>query len=305
MATSLFIIKKGGDKMIKEENIVTVIAIVIIIAIWFVVSTFFFSGFLSAAVIVPAGETGVYHLFGKVKDDELHSGFHLKNPLASVQKMSIRTEEYTMSIALTEGEKEGNDSIDALTKEGLKVAMDLTVLYRLEENKASDVYRELGVDYEDKIIRPQIRSTIREVVSLYSAKDLYSDKRQEVEDKIFEEVKNSIEDRGVIVEKVLLRNIVLPEKLTRAISDKLEMEQQAQKMEFVLEKEEKEAERKTIEAEGIKKSQDIISRSLTPAYVRWYSIEMMKQLANSQNTTFLFVPMDDQGMPVVNFPITK
>ena len=305
MATSLFIIKKGGDKMIKEENIVTVIAIVIIIAIWFVVSTFFFGGFLSAGVIVPAGETGVYHLFGKVKDDELHSGFHLKNPLANVQKMSIRTEEYTMSIAPTEGEKEGNDSIDALTKEGLKVAMDLTVLYRLEENKASDVYRELGIDYEDKIIRPQIRSTIREVVSLYSAKDLYSDKRQEVEDKIFEKVKNSIEDRGVIVEKVLLRNIVLPEKLTRAISDKLEMEQQAQKMEFVLEKEKKEAERKTIEAEGIKKSQDIISRSLTPAYVRWYSIEMMKQLANSQNTTFLFVPMDNQGMPVVNFPITK
>ena len=291
--------------MTKEESIASAIAIIIIITIWSVVSMFFLGGFLSAGVIVPAGETGVYHLFGKVKDDELHSGFHFKNPLASVQKMSIRTEEYTMSVASTEGEKEGNDSIDALTKEGLKVQMDITVLYHLNEERASDIYKELGVNYQDKIIRPQIRSAIRKIVANYDAKDLYSEKRQEVEKNIFDELKGQIESRGITIETVLLRNVILPAKLTTAISEKLEMEQQSQKMEFVLEKEKKEAERKAVEAEGIKKSQDIINQSLTPAYVRWYSIEMMKELAGSENTTFLFVPVDGQGMPVVNFPITK
>lgn len=269
--------------------IITLIVIAIITAI--------------SVVIIPAGETGVYHLFGKVKDNELHSGFHLKNPLARVTKMTIRTEEYTMSIAPDEGDKEGNDSIDALTKEGLKIQMDITVLYHLNEENASDIYKELGTSYQNKIIRPQIRSAIREIVANYNAKDLYSEKRQEVESNIFNKLKEQIEPRGIIIETVLLRNVILPEKLTLAISEKLEMEQQSQKMEFVLDKEEKEAERKAIEAEGIKRSQDIISESLTPAYVRWYSIEMMKELAGSENTTFLFVPTDDQGMPVVNLPI--
>ena len=289
----------------KEKIAVIIVRIVFLFIIWSAVSMFFFNGFLSAGVIVRAGETGVYHLFGKVRDDELHSGLHFKNPLASVQRMSIRTEEYTMSIAPAEGEKKRNDSIDALTKEGLKVQMDITVLYHLNEERASDIYKELGINYQDKIIRPQIRSAIRKIVANYAAKDLYSEKRQEVEKNIFDELRKQIEPRGITIETVLLRNVVLPSKLTAAISEKLEMEQQSQKMDFVLEKERKEAERKAIEAEGIKKSQDIINQSLTPAYVRWYSIEMMKELAGSDNTTFLFVPIDGQGMPIVNFPITK
>lgn len=289
--------------MTKFEIGVSMIVIIIVFIVWSIVSMFIFRGFLSVVTIIPAGNTGVYHLFGNVKDNELHSGFNFKNPLASVKRMSIRTEEYTMSVASAEGEKEGNDSIDALTKEGLKIQMDITVLYHLVEEKASDIYKELGMNYQDKIIRPQIRSAIRKVVANYDAKDLYSEKRQEVENNILDELKEQIELRGVNIEIVLLRNVILPENLTKAISDKLEMEQQSQKMEFVLDKETKEAERKAIEAEGIKKSQDIISKSLTPAYVRWYSIEMMKELAGSQNTTFLFVPVDSQGMPVVNFPM--
>ena len=293
--------------MIKEDIIVGSLIVGIVLAvitgITIVFSLFGGGGFLSPVIVVPAGNTGVHEYFGNVKDEELHAGFHLKNPLASIKKMSIRTEEYTMSIAPSEGDKEGNDSIDALTNEGLKVVMDITVLYKLEEEKASDIYKTLGMSYEQKIIRPQIRSIIREVVSNYSSKDLYSEKRQEVESKIFDTLKDETLERGIVIEQVMLRNVILPSGLTRAISEKLEMEQQSQKMEFVLDKETKEAERKAIEAEGIKKSQDIISKSLTPAYVRWYSIEMMKELAGSENTTFLFVPTDNQGMPVVNFPI--
>lgn len=284
-------------------GIILSILIVLIFGIFFVISLFGGGGFLSPAIVVPAGNTGVHEYFGNVKDEELHSGFHLKNPLASIKRMSIRTEEYTMSVAPSEGEKEGNDSIDALTKEGLKVQMDITVFYAMREDKASDIYKELGLKYEEKIVRPEIRSSIRAIASNYNAKDLYSEKREEVEAKILADLKEKIEPRGIIIEQALLRNIILPAKLTDAISDKLEMEQQSQKMVFVLEKEKLEAERKAVEAEGIKKSQDIISKSLTPAYVRWYSIEMMKDLAGSENTTFLFVPTDNQGMPVVNFPI--
>ena len=253
--------------------------------------------------IVPAGETGVYHLFGKVKEIPLSSGFHIKNPLAHITKMSIRTEEYTMSIAQGEGQKVGNDSIDALTKEGLKVILDLTILYRLEEQRAPEVYRELGTKYQDKVIRPAIRSAIRSVIANYEAKGIYSDKRAEVENSIFDGIKSMVEERGIVLEKVMLRNVILPEKLQVAIESKLEAEQQAQQMEFVLDKEKKEAERKGIEAQGIKTAQETIQRTLTPAYLRWYSIEMMKELAGSENTTFLFVPIDSNGMPIINLPI--
>lgn len=288
----------------KLEGIIGgLIAITVVVGIFSLISTFLLGGFLSCFVVVPAGNTGVVHLFGSVDDDEIHSGFHLKNPLASVTKMSIRTEEYTMSIASGEGDKEGNDSIDALTSEGLKVIMDITILYHLEEERASDIYKELGTNYEDKIIRPQIRGAIREIVANYTAKDLYSDKRQEVENSIFDKLQEQIEPRGVVLEQAILRNVILPTSLTNAISEKLEMEQQSQKMDFVVEKEVKEAERKTVEAGGIKRAQEIINKSLTPAYVRWYSIEMMKELAGSENTTFLFVPLDGQGMPIVNLPI--
>ena len=254
-------------------------------------------------VTIPAGRTGVYHLFGKVKETPLSSGFHLRNPIAQITQMSIRTEEYTMSIVDREGQKDGNDSIDALTKEGLKVVLDLTILYRLEESRAPEVYRELGTEYQDKVIRPAIRSAIRSVIANYEAKGIYSDKRAEVEVAIFDSIKGMVEERGIVLEKVMLRNVILPEKLQMAIEDKLEAEQQAQQMEFVLDKESKESERKAIEAQGIKTAQETIERTLTPEYLRWYSIEMMKQLANSPNTTFLFVPIDNNGMPIINLPM--
>ena len=129
---------------INADTIITGIVSSIVILVIITVIGIFTGGFLSPYTIIPAGETGVYVYFGNVDDKELKSGFHLKNPLASVKKMSIRTEEYTMSVAQGEGEKEGNDSIDALTKEGLTVKMDITVFYAMQEDKASDIYKTLG-----------------------------------------------------------------------------------------------------------------------------------------------------------------
>ncbi len=244
--------------------------------------------------IIPAGTTGVYHLFGKVKDKELSSGIHFIIPFAQVEKMSIRTEEYTMSIMYEEGKKKGADAISALTKEGLMVDLDITVLYHLMEDKASDVFKNVGTDYEEKIIRPEIRSGIREVVARYEAKDIYSDKRQEAAQAILEYLKGTVEPRGIVVESVLLRNVNLPDKLNQAIQAKLEAEQEAQKYDFILEKEEKEAERKRVEAEGQRDAQKIINESLTPNYLNYLYI---RELKDRQGT--IYVPVNpDSGMPM-------
>ncbi len=258
----------------------------------------FLAGWLLIAsiVIVDAGETGVYSLFGKVSDQEIKSGFHLVIPLARVTKMSIRTEEYTMSKMPTEGKKIGDDAITALTKEGLNVDLDITVLYHLDENKASDVYRYVGLNYEEKIIRPEIRSTIREVIALYDAKDIYSEKREEATGKIFERLENSLAERGIIIENILLRNISLPANLAQAIQEKLQADQEQQKYDFILQKETKEAERKRIEAAGQRDSQKIINESLTTNYLYYLYVN---QLKDRQGT--IYVPTNpSNGMPLFN-----
>ena len=238
-------------------------------------------------VVIPAGQTGVYHLFGKVRDKEISSGIHLINPLASIVRMTIRTEQYTMSIVSMEGQRMGDDSIEALTKEGLKVHLDMTVLYHLIEEQASDVYREIGTNYEEKIIRPEVRSAIREVIALYEAKDIYSEKREEAVAKIEELLHNSLRHRGIEVESVLLRNVALPALLTGAIENKLTAEQEAQRYDFVLQREEKEAERKRIEAGGQRDAQAIINQSLTDRYLQYLYIQ---NLENREGT--IYVPYD-------------
>lgn len=250
--------------------------------------------FFASIVVVDAGETGVYSLFGKVKDKELRSGFHLVIPLAKVTKMSIRTEEYTMSIAQGEGKKYSADAITSLTKEGLSVDLDMTVLYRLQEEKASDVYRELGLNFDEKIIRPTIRTSIRDVIAQYEAKDIYSEKREEAAFQIADNLKAVMDPRGIIIESVLLRNVALPVNLANAIQEKLQAEQEAEKYDFILAKEKKEKERKIIEAEGQQESQKIINQSLTANYLYYLYIN---QLKDRQGT--IYVPTSPStGMPL-------
>jgi regulator of protease activity HflC (stomatin/prohibitin superfamily) len=239
-------------------------------------------------IVVPAGVTGVYHLFGKVSDTELRSGFHVINPLAQVELMTIRTEQYTMTVSHEEGGQGiSGDSIEALTKEGLKVTLDMTILYHLVEDKSSDVYKTLGSDYQEKIIRPEARSVIREIVSSYEAKDIYSDKRDEVVEKIEAKLRLAMDPRGLNLESVLVRNIVLPQMLTTAIEAKLTAEQESFRYDFLLQKETKEAERKRIEAAGQRDSQKIIDSSLSKEYLQYLYI---KELKDRQGT--IYVPYD-------------
>ncbi len=292
------LLTKGGEhksmsKIIDLDNFKTgnkarkliILAVLIIFGLWL---------FFASIVIVEAGETGVYSLFGKVKNEELKSGFHLVIPIAKVTKMSIRTEEYTMSIAQGEGKKAAADAITSLTKEGLSVDLDMTVLYRLNEEKASDVYKELGLNYDEKIIRPSIRTSIRDIIAQYEAKDIYSEKRQEAAQKIMEALKIDLEFRGIVVEEVLLRNVALPPNLAQAIQEKLQAEQEAEKYDFILTREKKEKERKIIEAEGQEEAQRIINRSLTTNYLYYLYINQLKDREGT-----IYVPTNPStGMPL-------
>lgn len=250
--------------------------------------------FFASIVIVDAGEIGVYSLFGRVNENELKSGFHLVIPLAKVTKMSVRTEEYTMSIVQGEGKKFGSDVISALTKEGLNVDLDMTVLYRLQEDKASDVYETVGLNYDEKIIRPSIRTSIRDIIAQFEAKDIYSEKRQEAAMQIKDALAKSLEERGIIIEDVLLRNVVLPANLANSIQEKLQAEQEAEKYDFLLEKEKKEKERKIIEAEGQRDAQKIINESLSTNYLYYLYINDLKEREGT-----IYVPTNPStGMPL-------
>ncbi len=261
----------------------TLIVIIVIIII-----------FLNIVITIPAGHTGVRTLFGKVKDDELSSGIHIINPFEQIEEMSIRTEEYTMSIANGEGQRRGSDQISALTNEGLKLDLDITIFYKLEEHMASDVYRDLGLDFEEKIIRPEIRSAIRGIIAQYDAKAIYSEKRGEVASDIKDHLIKAVESRGIIIEQVLLRNVILPLGLAGSIQQKLQAEQDAQRLDFVLEKEKKEAERKRIEAQGQSDAQNILNKTITPKYLQYLYISELK---DRQGT--IYIPTGSDGLPII------
>jgi len=244
--------------------------------------------------IVPAGHVGVHDLFGVVNPDELQSGFRWKNPFAHVEMMSVKTQEYTMSIVAEEGAITGvSDTISALTEEGLSVDLDITVLYRLQPEKADMVYRSIGINYVGIIVRPQIRSAIREVIARYEAKNIYSEDRAEIENEIFNRINKETEPRGIIIERVLLRNVQLPQELKEAIDRKKVAEQRIETKEFEVETERKEAERKIVEAGGIAEANRIISQSLTRNYLTWYWIQNL-----GKHNSVLYVPVGEYGLPL-------
>jgi regulator of protease activity HflC (stomatin/prohibitin superfamily) len=254
--------------------------------------------------IVPAGNVGVQVLFGRVLiNATLNEGLNIVNPFVDLEIMTVRTQAYTMSIAAEEGQRYGDDAITSLTKDGLEVAMDLTVWYHLDAAEAANVFQKIGSDYMDKIVRPAARTAIRNTTVKYNAVEIYSEKREEVQNDISTTLDRDFTDRGIILEKVLLRNIKLPLKVKDAIEAKLEAEQDAQKMEFVLLKETKEADRKKIEAAGIAEAQRIIAQSLIGergrAYLSWKYLENLQNLYTSPNNTVVISPYDKNFIPLL------
>jgi regulator of protease activity HflC (stomatin/prohibitin superfamily) len=243
----------------------------------------------SASVQIEAGEIGVQKLFGNVKQDVLQSGLHFINPLADVVHIETRTQNYTMSGAHNEGEKAGDDAIRVLSADGLEVTIDLTVLYKVVPENAPDLLKHVGLDYKDRIVRPISRTKIRDNAVYYDAVSLYSVKRDEFQARIYKAIETEFAKRGLLLENLLIRNITLPVSVKNAIESKINAEQEAQKMQFVLQKERQEAERKRVEAQGIADYQHIISESLTDKQLQYEQIKTMRELAGSQNAKIVIM----------------
>jgi regulator of protease activity HflC (stomatin/prohibitin superfamily) len=240
--------------------------------------------FTSCIIQVDAGQVGVKKLFGKVQDDVLGSGLHFINPLMDVVKLDIKTQNYTMSGIQDEGHKTGDDAIRVLTSDGLEVTIDLSVLYRVVPADAPKLLSQTGDNYEDKIVRPITRTRIRDNAVYYEAVALYSTKRDEFQQRIFKTIEDDFKRRGLLLENLLVRNITLPQSVKSAIELKINAEQEAQKMQFVLQKEKQEAERKRVEAQGIADYQRIISESLTDRQLQYESIKAQLEIAKSPNS---------------------
>lgn len=252
---------------------------------------------ISSVVQVDAGQVGVKKLFGKVQNDVLHSGLHMINPLVEVTRLDIKTQNYTMSGVHDEGAKTSDDAIRVLTADGLEVTIDLTVLFRLIEADAPRLVRETGENYVDKIVRPITRTKIRDNSVYYDAISLYSSKRDEFQNRIFKSIEDDFKKRGLFLEQLLVRNITLPQSVKATIEGKINAEQEAQKMQFILQKEKQEAERKRVEAQGIADYQRIINQGLTDQQLQYEQIKALKEIATSQNAKIIV--MGKGNTPVI------
>jgi regulator of protease activity HflC (stomatin/prohibitin superfamily) len=238
---------------------------------------------------IDAGHVGVKILFGNVQDDILTSGLNFINPVLDVKELDIKTQNYTMSGIHDEGNQAGDDAIRVLTSDGLEVTIDLTVLYRLIPADAPRLLKETGADYKDKIVRPLTRTKIRDNAVYYDAISLYSTKRDEFQTRIFNSIEEDFKKRGLVLEQLLVRNITLPQSVKTSIESKINAEQEAQKMQFVLQKERQEAERKRVEAQGIADYQKIISSGLSDKQLQYETIKANLELAKSANSKVIIM----------------
>ncbi len=259
---------------------------------------FIVAGVLTRCIVqINAGQVGVKTLFGKVKNDVLTSGLHFINPFLEIRRLDIKTQNYTMSGIHDEGQKSGDDAIRVLTSDGLEVTIDLTVLYKLIPSEAPRLIRETGEDYTDKIVRPITRTKIRDNAVYYEAIALYSTRRDEFQQRIFKSIEDDFKKRGLVLEQLLVRNITLPESVKATIEQKINAEQDAQKMQFVLLKEKQEAERKRVEAQGIADYQRIINIGLTDQQLQYEQIKAYLKLAESPNAKVIV--MGKGNTPVI------
>lgn len=244
---------------------------------------------ISSVVQIDAGEIGIKVLFGSVKKDVLHSGLHFVNPLYEIKKVDVKTQNYTMSGVHDEGEKSGDDAIRVLASDGLEVTIDLTVLYRVVADDAPALIQQTGLDFKDKIVRPLTRTKIRDNAVYYQAVELFSSRRDEFQQRIYKSIEEDFKKRGLLLEQLLVRNITLPNSVKASIESKINAEQDAKKMEFVLQKEKQEAERKRVEAQGIADYQRIINTGLTDQQLQYEQIKAMKEIALSQNSKIIIM----------------
>jgi len=234
-----------------------------VLAVVFLVILFF-----ASVVSVPTGHVGVLTLFGRVTGETLGEGIHLINPLKSVQRLSIQTQSV-------------KESASVPSNEGLILALDTSLLFHLDRSKAAEVYQRVGANYAEKIVEPTLRAAIRAATSAHTAQ---------------------LAPRGVVIENVLLRDVQLPAMLKTSIEAKQQAEQDALRMNFILQKEKQEAERKRIEAQGIADFQKIVAQGISTQLLEWKGIEATEKLATSSNSKVVVVGNTKNGLPLILGP---
>jgi len=241
---------------------------------------------LQMFTVVPAGTVGVVDFLGSVSNTTLKSGVNFVNPLANVVKFSIKTQEL-------------KENMNVPSKEGMSVQLEISLLYSLDPENASKIYKSVGENYEEIILVPQFRSVVRGVTSRYDAKALYTASREQLATEMKDELEKLVGPRGITVESAPMRQIILPSGLTASIEQKLQAEQSYQQMQFVLKKEEQEADRKRIEAKGIADFQEIVARGISQNYLQWKGIEATEKLSNSTNAKIVIIGSGKNGLPII------
>jgi prohibitin 1 len=237
---------------------------------------------------IPTGHVGVTTLFGKVTGERLAEGIHIVNPLKRVVEMSVRTQEVKEHAAVP-------------SSEGLIMRLEASLLYRVEPAQAPQIFQTVGTDYLHVVITPNFRSVMRAVTAAHTASTLYSEGRETIARQMLEHMRKALDSRGIIVENVLLRDIVLPDTLRMAIEAKQQADQEAQRMGFVLLREKQEAERKRIEAQGISDFQRIVAQGISQQLLEWKGIEATMEVAKSQNAKVILIGNPKNGLPLI-FP---
>lgn len=244
---------------------------------------------LSTVVQIDAGQVGVQTLFGQVQPRILPSGLNVVNPLVEVTRFDTKTQNYTMSAVRDEGQQAGDDAIRVLSADGLEVVIDLTALYHVVPAQTPRILATIGADYESKIVRPITRTRIRDNAVYYDAVALYSTRRDEFQNRIYKSIEADFRQNGLQLDQLLIRNIQLPASVKRSIESKISAEQEAQKMQFVLQKERQEAERKRVEAQGIADYQKIINNELSDKLLQYETIKANQAIATSSNSKVIIM----------------
>ena len=282
--------------MNKQQGFTTIGAIMAIIACALGLLIIF-----TSCSTVEAGHVGVSQVFGKVQDTPLDPGLHFVNPLATVTHLDTRTQTYTMSHVRSEGQKEGDDSVDVISSDGLKVNMDVSILYNLQPDKAIFIVKTVGGDVSENIVRPQIRAAIRDNAAAHTAVELYSTKKDVFVANVQKQLQAATSKYGIETQQVLLRSIQLPPEVMKAITDKMQAQQSSQAMQYKLEQTKQEADRQRAEAQGEADANRIRTQQLTPEILEARRIDAFKDLAKSGN--MVIVPAGNQML--LNLPSKK
>jgi prohibitin 1 len=242
--------------------------------------------FFSAVTRVGTGHVGVLTLFGKVTGETLGEGIHLINPLKTNNELSIQTQTI-------------KESASVPSSEGLMMSLDTSLIYHLNPDRAAEVFQKIGADYENVVVEPTLRSAIREATASHTANALYTGEREMVAKQITDQISLELTKRGLSVENVLLRDIQLPATLKAAIEAKQQAEQESLAMNFRLQKETQEAQRKRIEAAGVRDFQQIVAQGITPSLLEWKGIEATENLSKSPNTKVVVIGNSKNGLPLI------